>query len=267
MPARGQTADEVKQLQQTQLMLVINNLQLPVSNNMSVYQSVIDSAKTALLATENLLNGVAQRVQSGAFLLGLSTWHIYPDMVVHGSTIKSTKQDDSLIPEGSVITLGLQGDAEFNQGIYWPLPLAHLYFYGDPIQSSRSTGHDTSRVPVHHLSYVALGALFSGWFDTSRDSSRGLQWLHDLSEFFHRAELQINQEHCREDNHTRLRRIVDSSGWLGMLMKAATMICQLGERERAKVNKLIATGFRRYKKMLGDSRPKKSPYFGLLNPR
>lgn len=245
-------------------MLIINNLQLPVSNNMGVYQSVIESAKFALLSMENLLNGVAQRVQNGAFLLGLSTWHIYPDMVVHGSTTKSIKQDDSLIPEGSVITLGLQDDAEFNQGIYWSLPLAHLHFYGDPVQSSRSTAYDASRVSVHHLVYVALGALFNGWFYTSRDTPRGLQWLHDLFEFFDRAKLKIPD---RTTEHARLQRLTDQPGWLGMLMRTAVAISQPSESERAKANKLIATGFRRYKEMLGKSRSRKLPYFGLLNPQ
>ena len=31
-----------------------------------------------------LVQGSHQRVQNGALLLSLSTWHLYPDMVVHG---------------------------------------------------------------------------------------------------------------------------------------------------------------------------------------
>ena len=184
-----QTADEVKQLQQTQLMLVINNLHMPVSSNMAVYQSVIESARVALTSMEDLLNGAAQRVENGALLLGLSAWHIYPDMIVHGPTTKSIEQDDSLVPEGSLTTLGLQGNAEFNQGIYWSLPLAHLRFYGDPIQSSRSTGYDASRVLPHQLVYIALGCLFNSWFDTSKDGPKGFQWLGELSASFERAEM------------------------------------------------------------------------------
>ena len=63
------TADEAKQLEQTQLMLIINNLHIPVSNNMSVYQSVIESSKTALVSMESIVKGMPQRVQSGALLL------------------------------------------------------------------------------------------------------------------------------------------------------------------------------------------------------
>ena len=43
-----QTADEAKRLQQTQLMLIINNLQLPVNNSKNVYLSLIDSSCLAL---------------------------------------------------------------------------------------------------------------------------------------------------------------------------------------------------------------------------
>lgn len=284
-----QTADEVKQLQQTQFMLIINNLQLPVSNNMSVYQSVIESAKIALLSMENLLNGAAQRVQNGAFLLGLSTWHIYPDMVVHGSTTKSIKQDDRLVPEGGIITLGLQGDAEFNQGIYWSLPLAHLHFYGDPIHSSRSTAVDASRVFPHQLVYIALGAVFSRWFDTSRDTPRGLQWLHELSDFFDRAATlaernhaktpepnlsdifdswELRAEKAREERseYERLQQLLHQSGWMRMLMSTAVAISQLSKSDREKANKLIALGYRRYTNMLIDTSPYQPPYFGLLKP-
>ena len=37
---------------------------------------------------DNLLQGMPQSVQDGAALLGLSSWHIYPDMVVVGETTK-----------------------------------------------------------------------------------------------------------------------------------------------------------------------------------
>ena len=261
-----QTADEVKQLQQTQLMLVINNLQMPVSSNMAVYQSVIESAKVALTSMEDLLNGAAQRVENGALLLGLSAWHIYPDMIVHGPTTKPIKQHDRLVPEGSIITLGLQGSSEFNQGIYWSLPLAHLRFYGDPIQSSRSTGYDASRVSPHQLVYIALGSLFSSWFATSRDTPKGLQWLGDLSSFFDRAELQTEKDGDESPRYESLRSKIHRTGWLGMLMSTAIAMSQLSKSDHERANKLVALGHRRYRKMLGDPVYYQLPYFGLFKP-
>ena len=262
-----QTADEVKQLQQTQLMLVINNLAMPVSSNMAVYQSVIESARVALTSMEDLLNGAAQRVDNGALLLGLSAWHIYPDMIVHGPTTKSINQDDMLVPEGSIITLGLQGSAEFNQGIYWSLPLAHLRFYGDPVQSSRSTRFDTSRVTARQLVHIALGSLFSLWFATSRATPKGLQWLVDLSTFFDRAKLQIEKDGDENPSYKNLRNHTSQIGWLGILMSTATAMGQLSKSDRERANKLIALGYRRYRSMLADPIHHQLSYFGLLKPR
>jgi hypothetical protein len=69
-------------------MLIINNINLPVSNNMSVYKSIMDTWGLAMISMNNLVKGISQRVQNGALLLGLSAWHLYPDMVVHGATTK-----------------------------------------------------------------------------------------------------------------------------------------------------------------------------------
>ncbi|KAL6713634.1 hypothetical protein ACLMJK_009099 [Lecanora helva] len=259
-----QTADDAKQLQQTQLMVIINNLDLPVSSNMNVYQSVIGSVNSALLSMEDLLKGVAQRVQSGAFLLGLSAWHIYPDMVVHGSTIQEIKQNDSLVPSGSIVTLGLESDAENSGGVYWSLPLAHLRFYGDPIQTSRSTVDDTSRVTVDELVYIALGALFNGWYETSRHSHKGLQWLHCLFAFFKRATNAANSRH--DSTLSRVSSILEEQGWLRMLMIAAMDFATLSGRAKERAEKLIAVGHKRFKNVLEKDRGHTCPAFGLLEP-
>jgi hypothetical protein len=69
------TADQAKMLQQKQLMLVIDNLDIPVSHDMRVYSSVITAWKTALQAPEYLVTGMPQSLhQNGAILLGLSAW-------------------------------------------------------------------------------------------------------------------------------------------------------------------------------------------------
>ena len=254
-----QTADDVKQLQQTQLMIIINNLHLPVSSNMNVYHSVIESIKSALLSMEALLKGAAQRVQSGAFLLGLSAWHIYPDMIVHGSKIQEIKQNDLLVPVESIVTLGLQGDTETQSGVYWSLPLAHLRFYGDPIQRSRSTGYDASRVSADELVYIALGALFYGWFETSRESWRGLQWLRCLSGFFKRTPTTYPAVQD-VDSQT------GQPGWLSVFLNAAVNIEQLQGHEKERAMKLIALGHKRFNVMIEKRPSHSSPFFGLLEP-
>ena len=76
-------ADQVKSLQQKQLMLIVKNISIPVDTNQgNTYRSVINAWTTALSSMEKIINGAPQRVQNGAFLLGLSSWHIYPDLEV-----------------------------------------------------------------------------------------------------------------------------------------------------------------------------------------
>ena len=260
------TADEAKQLQQTQLMLIINNLHIPVSNNMNVYHSVIESSKVALVSMESILKGMSQRVQSGALLLGLSAWHLYPDMVVHGSLTKKIQQRDQLVPPGTIVTLGLESVAGADMGVYWSLPLAHLRFYGDPVQSIRSTGHDASRIPAEQLTYVVLGVIFRNWVKTSSMIHLALRWLFKIYCCIKRAaQVQgVDEAAVREAELTR--KLLEDCGWLNILLSSVESFNKLHEREREVPIKLMATGFRRFKGMLGKENPLPQ-VFGLLNAR
>lgn len=76
-------ADRVRSRQQTQVTLILSNIEgLAVSSMTSTYRSVIDAWVTALQGMENLVNGTSQGVSTGGLLLALSSWHLYPDMIV-----------------------------------------------------------------------------------------------------------------------------------------------------------------------------------------
>ena len=257
------TADEVKSLQQTQLMLVINNLKLPVSNNMNVYQSVIQSAHSALSSVQNLLTGQPQRAQSGAFLLGLSAWHLYPDLVVHGRTTQRVNQKDDLFPVNSIVTLGLESPKGIDAGVFWSLPLAHLRYYGDPILSSSSTGHDASRISMDQFIYVALGSLFSGWVEKSQATRKLLSWFGLLSRCF-KQDAGNNEIGMLTTCENHPRNIVGGCGWLKILLEAADAFPVMGERQRALSAKLMALGYRRFGSFLADDEQRLPPCFGLL---
>jgi len=77
-----QTADTAKRLEHTQLSLIINNLRMPVNSNNDPYQSVLKAWTSAMTAMDRLIQGIPQRVQDGAILLAISSWHLYPDMEV-----------------------------------------------------------------------------------------------------------------------------------------------------------------------------------------
>ena len=260
------TADEAKQREQTQLMLIINNLDVPIGNNMSVYHSVIESSKIALVTMEDIIKGMPQRVQNGAFLLGLSAWHLYPDMVVHGSVTKNIQQRDQVVPTGSIITLGLESVAGAEMGVCWSLPLAHLRFYGDPVQSSRSTGHDASRISAEQLIYVVLGVLLRNWVTTSSTIPLALRRLSKMHRCIQRA-AQIEGGHeAAARKPEGIRKLFEDCGWLNILLSRAASFDKLHEHEREIPIKLMATGFRRFDGMLDRENPPPN-LFGLLNVR
>ena len=260
------TADEAKRVQQTQLMLVVNNLQLPVSNNTSVYQSVIESSEIALLLMENLLNGQPQRAGSGAFLLGLSAWHLYPDMVVHGTETKKIEQKDDLCPKGGVVTLGLESVEGADKGIYWSLPLAHLRYYGDPVQSSRSTGANALHVSMDQLVYVSLGSLSANWVGKAQEIEEVLSWFSLLWHCFKQG-ISINGEGGQAEKHSCASRDVFlGSGWLKILMVAASTYPSLRDQDKDLANKLMGLGYRRFPQFLAEAECYVLPYFGLLIP-
>ena len=68
------------------------------------------------MIVENLLAGEAQGIQIVASLSGLSSWHLYLDMLVLGKTTTNIKHNDPLVPPGEIITLGLQNKKLCRQG-------------------------------------------------------------------------------------------------------------------------------------------------------
>ena len=79
-----QSADQAKILPHKQMQIIINDIAIPVNNEPTVYRSVTAAWKGALIAVDNLLQGVPRKIQDGAALLAISAWHLYPDMVVYG---------------------------------------------------------------------------------------------------------------------------------------------------------------------------------------
>lgn len=74
--------DDVKKKERVQQILIYNNLDVPVSVKGETYHNVLQGWTEALLGIENLLCGQSQKVQDGSLLLALSSWHLYPDMIV-----------------------------------------------------------------------------------------------------------------------------------------------------------------------------------------
>jgi len=82
-----QIADEAQMRRQKQLMLITKNVHLPVNTDGSTYARVVDAWTTALTVMERLFCGQPQRVARGATLMGVASWHLYPDLLVLGDSV------------------------------------------------------------------------------------------------------------------------------------------------------------------------------------
>jgi hypothetical protein len=157
------TADHVRSKQQTQLGLIVENIQLDVSEKPNTYESVIHAWTTAMTTIDKLVGGVAQSTQNGSVLLGLSAWHLYPDMAVYENGYTEVKQEDPLISIGGLLTIGLENAPHTDGGVRWSLPLAKLRYYGEPVIPSRKLDSRSDYVSFRQVMFNALGSLMSQW--------------------------------------------------------------------------------------------------------
>jgi hypothetical protein len=158
------TADGVKERNQTQLRLVLKNIAIPVNQKTAVFTSVIEAWKSALTTMDSLISGSPQAVSDGAAIVGLSAWHLYPDMTVFGTQIVEISMGDDLINAGGILSLGLSSSAnDTSPGVYWCLSLTSLRYYGHPVRSERKLDADPKRVSFPQFQLAVLGAVLGTW--------------------------------------------------------------------------------------------------------
>ncbi|KAH6040962.1 hypothetical protein HBI54_149870 [Parastagonospora nodorum] len=145
-----QTADTTKRFQQTQLMLILNNVHMPVNTSRDPYDSIISAWKSGMNAMENLLQVVPQRVQDGAILLAISSWHLYPNMQVLSDLVRDIDMSDDLMNH-SILTISTSGASDSRDGVFWSLPLSRMRYYSPAVISERSLASDTSRITMEEF--------------------------------------------------------------------------------------------------------------------
>jgi hypothetical protein len=260
-------------LQHKQLELVVHNVPVLVDKETKAYQSVMRALKTAMTLADNLIKGMPHRVQSGAILLALLAWSIYPDMdVFGGAQPKTIRQHDELISPGGKLTIGLESaDPENQDGVHWSLYLEHLRFYGDPVLRQRTAGSDTSKVSFHDFKYAVLGSFLSSW-RVSRSNILSAAAL--LVTFWDWLVLSLDNEDVVKRSGIKGRlpsseyqwkaHFSCKENWLKLLADAARDLMKDQESGVEMTLKLVETGLRKGQSFLckGDYRP--APAFGLL---
>ncbi|KXX78284.1 hypothetical protein MMYC01_206494 [Madurella mycetomatis] len=86
-----------------QLLLIIKNVTLPVNEENVTYRSIITAWISALETMDRPIVGAPHVIRDGAILLALSSWHLYPNVVVVGGSSGTTevKMSDPLVNPGA----------------------------------------------------------------------------------------------------------------------------------------------------------------------
>ncbi|KAL8925654.1 MAG: hypothetical protein Q9208_003337 [Pyrenodesmia sp. 3 TL-2023] len=239
------SANEVKKKQQIQLMLIIDNVQAPVNSESDTYVSVMDAWIRSLFQMEALVKGVSQKVMSGEILLALSSWHLFPDLMVVTPSVAHVRQNDPVFHLGGILTLGLPTPSSSERGIHWSLPLAYLRYYGAPVVSARSISSGSgSRLNVQELLQATLGALLQSWGREGKDTARAAKWMSCMFHMVTKA--------TKVDRKLSALTTGDAEhSWFALLSGAAGRYVVSTGLERQHNNKLISLGRKQAQTFMG----------------
>jgi hypothetical protein len=240
-----QVADKVQIRRQKQLMLIVNNVNLPVNQGnerTSTYSRVTDAWTTALNASENLFNGQSQNVSKGSVLLGLSSWHLYPNLIVLGDTTKTVDFGDPVIQRSGTFTIGLHNpDLGRDEGVYWSLSLSHLKFYGDPVKVTSFTTRDASRLDVGEFQLLIFGSVIAGC------GNHCPQDIDSAADFF------VALDGCIQSSNFVGLYVDWKFNWIRLLGDTCRAFLTLCDTEKAIASSIVALGHRRGRSLLCSS--------------
>jgi hypothetical protein len=275
-----QACDNAHKNQQIQLRLIVNNVNYSINNHKDTYQSVIKAWVDSMISVEGLISGVPQRVQNGAILLAICSWHLYPDMVVLGTSIQpgnsahsrklnrsgtskdtlQIAQKDPLIGAGGILTIGLHVNQESESSVFWSLPLAHMRYYGTTPIASRALALDNSRVTIDQFYQVVLGSLSAHWRTEPQVVAEFIATLYRAVDSDIRADsakypIFIERKYeCLKPNC-----------WFMDLVEAAKQFTSYRGHEKQILARLAAFGARRAQTLLCKSPRESLPAFGLTD--
>ncbi|BCS21457.1 uncharacterized protein APUU_21889S [Aspergillus puulaauensis] len=299
-----QVADNssVKQ-QQKRVELIANNLSVAIQTQVTpdgmtisapgrkmVYGSVLHNFRAALFALDNLVSGQPQRILDGGVLLGLTSWHLYPDLVILGPKTKDVFQKDLLIAPCGVATLSIAYDEDPNgnqDGVYWSLPLSSLRYYGT-VQRKRSSLRDSKKLSFPEFQALILGA--------SLDSLDGLSAAADILKCIWEFSFSVYQDILQKMQRAPARldwtvksqitnmdtgkpmwempkeeirdlgTVMDHLHLLSPLMGGIELYLSRAEEERAKALQLIRYGANSAASWIGNKRHSSDPpFFGVAD--
>jgi hypothetical protein len=242
-------ADVSMSLQKTQFVLIAENVTIPYPRGGSTSETVAQTWTRAMEVLEKLLNNHPQQACDRAVILGISAWHLYPDLLVFQKDAKMVTLKDPLLPSSGILSLGLEYNGTPSDNfIRWSLALSHLRYYGDPVPVR---SHERlQRVHISELWLVALGVILQDWNVPYGNIDIGMAWFAELGNKIRSSP----QSHRPE---------------LSWLLHLATAAKEINGDKPDVARKLVKYGCRRGTKFLGGRETgsgMRTPFFGLCGP-
>ncbi|KAF2012806.1 hypothetical protein BU24DRAFT_465163 [Aaosphaeria arxii CBS 175.79] len=229
------TADDIKKDEAMKLRDLLKTVQYPVNSNTNLYQSVTEAWRSSLESMEKLIRGEPLSIQDGAILLGLSSWHLYPNLKIFTSQIE-VNMDDSLIHPGGVLSLGLSPLRNNARGVYWCLSLAHLRHYGKPVRTEQRLQHDSTRITFPEFMFAALGALLGRWEVQFDEINSAMEVLYHV---------------C--DSLSRESEATQSLSWAATIRDTVQKYIEVSKCESDSATRLLLLGRRRFRSFIGEA--------------
>ncbi|KAI0381137.1 hypothetical protein F5Y04DRAFT_255843 [Hypomontagnella monticulosa] len=256
------TADDAKSKERKRVMLRVDEVAGYVNKESDPYLSVMHAWKQAMIAMDNLIRGIPQRVSNGAILLGMSAWHLYPDMTVLREGPGLIHQDDCLIAQTGILTIDLEVRAGDSGGIRWSLPLSYMRYYGPPVTTDNRIATDNSRITMNQFGFVLIGCVVSQWYDFMRPLEKAIDMLVRLLQAL---QYPTTAESKNTEHIARMRKMTSRSSWIGQLLRAAEEFKEGDAEEKETAVKLINNLGRRWNGFLCEVEDHPPPVFGLCH--
>lgn len=255
-------ADQCTVFQRTQFKLVIDNVRLPFLDSGTTFDKVTRAWIRSMEVLETLLGNEPQVAFDRSVLLAISSWHLYPNLLVFQEEATSVSFSDELFPALGVLSLGFEyhppnrdlknGKAQ-DQGLSmatrWSLALSHLRYYGDAVQV-RSDENQGERATIDEMWLTCLGAILRQWEVSISNLEASVQWFQKIGDLLHPIE---------ESEKTVL-------SWLSKLCRAAATISSQHQTKRQDRMRYVRFGWRKDTQLLGAQKVLRPPFFGLCNP-
>ncbi|KAI1263177.1 hypothetical protein F5Y18DRAFT_132046 [Xylariaceae sp. FL1019] len=242
-------ADESKAWERHQLALIADNLNLPFTSMGTTYNKVIASWMKSMKVIDDLLRNLPQQANDRAVLLALSSWHLYPNLLVFQNTATKVDLKDPLFSSSSILSLGLEYNSHKSvANTQWSLALSHLRYYGDPVMVQSNA--DVARVTMSQFWYVALGVLLRTWEIRMSETSEAIEWLAALGKLLSSFSISTTPE----------------LSWVLSFCTAAQRLLDSDENGRSIGMQLVKFGSRRGCRLFADNPGDHLPYLGLRDP-